>query len=427
MCTNCTRRHVLRPACRASSTRRSPHDPASPCRHSRRPRGNRLRHFLRGHRQLRRHRRVLAARAPARGRARLASAAFRRRSAGIPALCPTSTPDARAPGRSAASSSSIGTSRAHCRGDVRCSRRCRDRGVRLRTAADLRRGDGASASAAPVWLNLEYLSAEDWVADFHLRPSPHPRYPLEQDVLFPGTRPRHRRRAERARISMPRALAFESPRRASWWRKHTGRAPPPAADSTVVSLFAYENPAVDSLLEQWRDAPSPVVLLVPEGRISGAVARFFGLPAFYGRLHRGARHPRAHTRSASPSSRATTRCCGPATSISCAAKIRSCARNGRKNRSSGTSTRKPTTPICPSSTPRSRTTRTACPTRRARSRRALLARLERRRQRRTGRISGAIAPLSKQRAAEWAAELAAVGDLAGNLGLVAEIAKTQLK
>ena len=55
-----------------------------------------------------------------------------------------------------------------------------------------------AASAAPVWLNLEYLSAEDWVADFHLRPSPHPRYPLDEDVLFPRPRPGHRRRAERA-------------------------------------------------------------------------------------------------------------------------------------------------------------------------------------------------------------------------------------
>ncbi|WP_010091852.1 elongation factor P maturation arginine rhamnosyltransferase EarP, partial [Burkholderia ubonensis] len=38
----------------------------------------------------------------------------------------------------------------------------------------------------PVWINLEYLSAEDWVADFHLRPSPHPRYPLVKTFFFPG-------------------------------------------------------------------------------------------------------------------------------------------------------------------------------------------------------------------------------------------------
>jgi uncharacterized repeat protein (TIGR03837 family) len=54
----------------------------------------------------------------------------------------------------------------------------------------------------------------------------------------------------------------------------------PDEASTIISLFAYENPAVDALLAQWRDGASPVVLLVPEGRISGAVARFFGLPKF---------------------------------------------------------------------------------------------------------------------------------------------------
>lgn len=42
----------------------------------------------------------------------------------------------------------------------------------------------AQRERTPVWLNLEYLSAEDWVADFHLRPSPHPRYPLLKHFFF---------------------------------------------------------------------------------------------------------------------------------------------------------------------------------------------------------------------------------------------------
>ncbi|WP_455776520.1 elongation factor P maturation arginine rhamnosyltransferase EarP, partial [Burkholderia stabilis] len=44
----------------------------------------------------------------------------------------------------------------------------------------------ARRARPPVWINLEYLSAEDWVADFHLRPSPHPRYPLLKTFFFPG-------------------------------------------------------------------------------------------------------------------------------------------------------------------------------------------------------------------------------------------------
>lgn len=143
----------------------------------------------------------------------------------------------------------------------------------------------AGRDRAPVWVNLEYLSAEDWVADFHLRPSPHPRYPLIKTFFFPGLGPGTGGVLKERDLDAARAAFDASPAaRAAWWLDTIGHAPPPA-EATVVSLFAYENPAVDSLLEQWRDSATPVVLLVPEGRISGAVARFFGLPAFAAGTH----------------------------------------------------------------------------------------------------------------------------------------------
>ncbi|CAB3718204.1 hypothetical protein LMG22037_04538 [Paraburkholderia phenoliruptrix] len=142
----------------------------------------------------------------------------------------------------------------------------------------------AQRERAPVWINLEYLSAEDWVADFHLRPSPHPRYPLVKTFFFPGLGPGTGGVLKERNLDAARAAFEASPAaRDAWWRETVGRAPP--ADATVVSLFAYENPAVDSLLEQWRDSAEPVVLLAPEGRISGALARFFGLPAFGAGAH----------------------------------------------------------------------------------------------------------------------------------------------
>ncbi|NIF81071.1 elongation factor P maturation arginine rhamnosyltransferase EarP [Paraburkholderia sp. Cy-641] len=138
---------------------------------------------------------------------------------------------------------------------------------------------------APLWLNLEYLSAEDWVADFHLRPSPHPRYALSKTFFLPGLGPGTGGVLKERDLDAARAAFEGSPAaRAAWWLAATGEAPPPAS-ATVVSLFAYENPAVGSLLEQWRDSVTPVVLLVPEGRISGALARFFGLPSFAAGTH----------------------------------------------------------------------------------------------------------------------------------------------
>lgn len=44
----------------------------------------------------------------------------------------------------------------------------------------------ARMSPPPVWINLEYLSAEPWVAAHHLMPSPHPALPLTKHFFFPG-------------------------------------------------------------------------------------------------------------------------------------------------------------------------------------------------------------------------------------------------
>ncbi|MET3214415.1 elongation factor P maturation arginine rhamnosyltransferase EarP [Burkholderia sp. A2] len=138
----------------------------------------------------------------------------------------------------------------------------------------------ARRARRPVWINLEYLSAEDWVADFHLRPSPHPRYPLLKTFFFPGLSAGTGGVPKERDLDARRATFDADPAaRAAWWQHATG-GPPPAPGTTVVSLFAYENPAVDALLAQWRDGPSPIVALVPAGRLSPAVARFFGVEAF---------------------------------------------------------------------------------------------------------------------------------------------------
>ena len=37
-----------------------------------------------------------------------------------------------------------------------------------------------------IWVNLEYLSAENWVSDFHAKPSRHPTLPIIKHFFFPG-------------------------------------------------------------------------------------------------------------------------------------------------------------------------------------------------------------------------------------------------
>lgn len=47
----------------------------------------------------------------------------------------------------------------------------------------------ARSNKPPVWINLEYLSAEAWVEANHGLPSPHPRYALTKYFYFPGFTP----------------------------------------------------------------------------------------------------------------------------------------------------------------------------------------------------------------------------------------------
>jgi uncharacterized repeat protein (TIGR03837 family) len=95
----------------------------------------------------------------------------------------------------------------------------------------------AGSARAPIWLNLEYLSAEAWVAGCHGLPSPHPRLPLVKHFFFPGFGPGTggllRERDYEAKRSRFDAGAF---------RAEFG-LPPKAGDETTISLFSYPGPA----------------------------------------------------------------------------------------------------------------------------------------------------------------------------------------
>ncbi|MGI4855949.1 MAG: elongation factor P maturation arginine rhamnosyltransferase EarP [Janthinobacterium lividum] len=137
----------------------------------------------------------------------------------------------------------------------------------------------AAREPAPVWINLDYLSAEAWVETCHLGRSPHPRLGLEKIFFFPGFTPGTGGLLRERDLDRQRhAFLGDAAARASFWRR-LGVAPPPA-QTRIITLFAYENPALDALLAQWSGGDEDILLLVPEGRISAAVARFFDLPTF---------------------------------------------------------------------------------------------------------------------------------------------------
>ncbi len=133
-----------------------------------------------------------------------------------------------------------------------------------------------ASEAKPVWLNLEYLSAEEWVESHHKLPSPHPQLPLTKYFFFPGFTPRTGGLLlERDLLQRRDAFQRDEDAQSRYWRSL--HVPPRTANELRVSLFSYENEAIPELLRAWERGAQPVTCLLPEGRALPQVAAFFGL------------------------------------------------------------------------------------------------------------------------------------------------------
>ena len=128
----------------------------------------------------------------------------------------------------------------------------------------------AACENKPVWINLEYLSAEAWVDGAHGLPSPHPRLPLTKYFFFPGFTDKTGGLIREADYDQ-RRNAFD----ASEFRTRLG-LPPKREDELTISLFAYENPALPSLLDAWARDTQPITCIVPESRLLPDMHAFFG-------------------------------------------------------------------------------------------------------------------------------------------------------
>ncbi len=133
----------------------------------------------------------------------------------------------------------------------------------------------AAMTVRPVWINLEYLSAEDWVKDCHSLASPHPRLPLTQTFFIPGFGP-----GTGGLLGSPRQHE-----ELDAWRRQAGARGRFFAElgiesfpdqALAVSLFAYDNPAIAGLLDALAEYSRPAMLIVPEGKASGRVAAWMG-------------------------------------------------------------------------------------------------------------------------------------------------------
>ncbi|MEQ1776671.1 MAG: elongation factor P maturation arginine rhamnosyltransferase EarP [Burkholderiales bacterium] len=120
----------------------------------------------------------------------------------------------------------------------------------------------------PLWIVLEYLSAEPWVREHHGLPSPHPQLDLRRYFFFPGISEGTGGVLCEADL-LARRAAFDAAAKRAWWARMGFDDVPPQALS--VSLFAYPHAPVQALLAACAASTTPVVVAIPEGPLAQRV------------------------------------------------------------------------------------------------------------------------------------------------------------
>jgi uncharacterized repeat protein (TIGR03837 family) len=122
------------------------------------------------------------------------------------------------------------------------------------------------ATRAPVWINLEYLSAEPFAERSHRLPSPQANG-LRKWFFYPGFSTRTGGLI-RERDLLPRQQAFDA---TAWLAAHGVQR---VLGERIVSLFCYEQAALPALLDQW--AGTPTLLLATAGHAATQVLGALG-------------------------------------------------------------------------------------------------------------------------------------------------------
>lgn len=116
-----------------------------------------------------------------------------------------------------------------------------------------------------VWINLEYLSAESWVSDFHAKPSQHPTLPLTKYFFFPGfvdeTGGLIR---ENDLIEKRNAFLNSTALQTQFWQKFGSTDKTDvSSDTTRISIFCYPQAQIESLLTALQNSKQKVSLYLP--------------------------------------------------------------------------------------------------------------------------------------------------------------------
>ena len=139
----------------------------------------------------------------------------------------------------------------------------------------------AQLAVKPVWLNLEGLTAEEWVEGCHTLPSMHPRLPLTKHFFFPGFTGKTGGLLREAGLLDERDRFQRDPAAVGAFLGGLG-LDPVEQGACKVSLFCYPHAPVAGLFDAWRRGSAPLACLVPEGVAKDEVRAFLGAEAVPG-------------------------------------------------------------------------------------------------------------------------------------------------
>ncbi len=133
----------------------------------------------------------------------------------------------------------------------------------------------AECRPRPVWLNLEGLTAEEWVEGCHTLSSPHPRLALTKYFFFPGFNRKTGGLLLESTLAQQRQQFQSDPVAMAAFLAQFGVTPTEMA-SLKVSLFCYPQAPVAALFDVWQHSDTAMTCLVPEGVAADAVQAFIG-------------------------------------------------------------------------------------------------------------------------------------------------------
>jgi uncharacterized repeat protein (TIGR03837 family) len=123
----------------------------------------------------------------------------------------------------------------------------------------------ANMQAKTVWVNLEYLSAESWVADFHAKPSI--RGQFTRHFYFPGFTDKTGGLLREGNLIVNRNLL---------WQKSVTES----LDKLKISLFCYETAPLQALFHELSQGIKETIIFAPLTDFLQPAAAYFGKKSF---------------------------------------------------------------------------------------------------------------------------------------------------